>query len=157
MAPRLLAAIGLIVLSLLASLFGAHVRSLRGWDRPAWTRTRAFTLGWGPVHRVLLVSGLALLASAAPIAAAAVAAALLTVWARLRWLRSEACARRRLAGRIARLRSENRDLPEREALRRALIESHPEWGREFVEQVVGDHPTIRGAARVLVRMERGWR
>jgi predicted secreted protein len=55
------------------------------------------------------------------------------------------------------LRAAYTGLSERDALRRVILERHPEWGEELVEQMMLDYGTTEELARVMTRMERGFR
>lgn len=145
----------LVVAGLVTGLIEAHLSRLKAWDRPRWAL--------GPVRGVLpvvrwiaLALGVAVLAGASPVAAAGVATVLAAGWARLRWVRSERYVARQLRTAVADLRRRDPDAREHELLGRAVLERHPEWGPELVEQMVRDHPRTPSLARMIARMERGW-
>jgi hypothetical protein len=154
---RLLAGLGLVALGLLVLVFRLHVRELRYFDRPGVARHRTFDPILAVVAGMLLLGGLAAAGAASPPAAAAVALLLLLLWGYrriVRGLRFQAW----LLGRDFRaLRSERPADSDEQILLDLLMRRHPSWGRELIEQMVADHPTIEGLARTVARMERGFR
>ena len=58
---------------------------------------------------------------------------------------------------VERTRRVHPGLPERDLLVKAVLERHPAWGEELVSQMVLDYPEAADLARVVARMERGFR
>jgi hypothetical protein len=132
----------LIALALLAWLVVANMRERRFFDRPALARNRVFDPAVTVAGILLVIFGLAALT------------ALATALAILRggWRR-----RRLFLLDVARVRRDFPDLAERDLLVRAVLIRHGRWGDELVEQMVHDYPAVPDLARVVARMERGFR
>ncbi|HET6278304.1 MAG TPA: hypothetical protein VFG08_05945 [Candidatus Polarisedimenticolia bacterium] len=151
------AGVALILASLVAWVAGLHFRSRRYFDRPALARNALFDPIVATLHWLLLAAGLVVLARSSAQAAGAAAAILLAAWAYRRFIRSVLFRRWLLRRDVAAARRANPGLPERDILFRLVMERHPRWGEELIEQMVNDYPTVDQLARVIARMERGFR
>ena len=147
----------LILVSLLAWLVGQHFKARRYFDRPALARNPWFDPIVAVLHWLLLVGGLIVLARASTPAAVAASAVLLGSWGYRRYVRSVLYRRRLMRREFAAAQRRSPDLPERELLFRMVMEKHPRWGEELIEQMVNDYPTVDQLARVMANMERGFR
>ncbi len=105
----------------------------------------------------LVLAGLLMMGSYAPGLGIAAAASLAALWGYRRFLRSVVFQRWLLRRDYRALRRLNPDLPERGLLARLVMQRHPSWGEELIEQMVLDYPTFEQIARVVVLMERGFR
>lgn len=152
-----LAGLALVGLSLFLWLLGQHLREGRWFDRPGFARHTLFDPLLALLRWSALVAGLALLWRAGPRAAIVVAVILLALAGWRELARSAAMRARTLRRRQSDLRAAHPGLSERDALRRAVLERHPEWGEELVEQMMLDYGTTDEMARVMTRMERGFR
>ena len=86
------------------------------------------------------------------------AAAILTAgWAYQRLIRSVAFRRWLMRREFATARRNSPGLPDREILFRLVMQRHPRWGEELIEQMVHDYPTVDRLARMVAKMERGFR
>jgi len=146
----------MIASALFAALLEAHYRGKKAWDRPRWTLTATYRALFRPAWILVLVAGLALLALASWIVATAVAAALAAFVAARRRSRSPSVLAGTLEARARSIASRRPDLPHADALVDALLERHPEWGRELAEQIVRDAGDAASVARIVTRMEEGW-
>jgi len=146
----------LIVAGLLAWLYDERLRTLKAWDRPRWTLDRATRLAFSTLRRMVLVAGWLLLLWSSVTAALVVAAVLLGAWARIRWVRTDAYAVRRLRVDLETLRRRHPDQDETALLTRLVRSRHPDWGPELAEQMVTDYPDLADLARMLNRMQKGW-
>lgn len=151
------AGVVLVGLALFLWLLGQHFREGRWFDRPSLARHRLFdpllmVVGWSA-----LAAGLALLWRAAPPAAVVTAMILLGLSGWRQAARSAVMRARSMRRRQSLLRATHPGLSERDALRRVVLERHPEWGEELVEQMILDYDTTEEMARVMTRMERGFR
>lgn len=149
--------IAAVLAGLFAWLLVAHFRSLRFFDRPSIARHRAFDPTLMALGAGLVLAGLLLIGSAAPGLGIAAAAGMAALWGYRRFLRSVAFQRWLLRRDYRALRRRNPDLPESGLLSRLVLERHPSWGEELIEQMVLDYPTFEDIARVVVLMERGFR
>jgi hypothetical protein len=147
----------LILAGLLAWVAGVHFRARRYYDRPALARNRWFDPIVALLHWVLLALGLIALGRASAPAAAAVAVVLVAAWGYRRFIRSVTFRRFLMRRELAAARRRSPDLPEREILFRLVLQRHPRWGEELIEQMVDDYPTVDQLARMIARMERGLR
>ena len=153
---RLTAGVVLIVSGLVGWLYDAHLGRQRTWDRPGWS-LRPIPRGiFAVTRRVAVVAGWLLILDTSPWAGAVVAAVLVGAWGRMRFVRSDRYTTRRLEVELAALRRREPSADEHELLARVVLAHHPQWGAELVAQIVRDHPTPAGVARVVARMERGW-
>jgi hypothetical protein len=151
------AGVALILASLVAWVVGLQFKSRRYFDRPALARNARFDPMVATVHWLLLAAGLVVLGRASAPAAGAAAAILLAGWAYRRFIRSVPFRRWLLHRDVAAARRANPKLPEREILFRLVMQRHPRWGEELIEQMVNDYPTVDRLARMLAKMERGFR
>jgi len=147
----------LVGLSLFLWLLGRHFREGRWFDRPRVARHRLFDPLLAAVGWSALAAGLALLWRAAPPAAIVMAALLLGLAGWRQVAQSAVMRARSMRRRQSVLRAAHPGLSERDALRRVVLERHPEWGEELIEQMLLDYDTTEEMARVMTRMERGFR
>jgi hypothetical protein len=140
-----------------AWLLGRHLAEARFYDRPRFARRRGFDAGLAVFRWLAFGAGLALLWRASPRAAGAVAAIFLLALAWRGAVQSRAWKRRLLQRDYERLRRDRPDLEERDLLIRVVLLHHPRWGEELISQMVLDYRTLDGIARVITRMERGFR
>ncbi len=147
----------LLLLGLLAWIIGIHFRARRYFDRPALARNQVFDPTVRILQWALLIGGLALLArSSVPIAASA--GFLLTLgWGYRVFIRSVPFRRSLMRRDYESLKRARPDLSQREILFRMVMASHPRWGEELVEQMVDDNQTVESLARIVAKMERGFR
>lgn len=146
-----------LLLGLLAGLLGAHVRELRYFDRPAPARNAWFDPAVRWLGRILVAAGLGLTARASIGAAVVIAAILALLWACRRLLRSEFLQRRLLRAEFDRLKRERPDRDDAAILYDLAWRRHARWGPELIEAMVKDYPAIDDFARIVARMERGFR
>jgi ABC-type dipeptide/oligopeptide/nickel transport system permease subunit len=147
----------LVGVSLFLWLLRRHFREGRWFDRPRVARHQLFdpllaVVGWSA-----LAAGLGLLWRAAPPAALVTVALLLGLAGWRQLARSAIMRARSMRRRQSVLRAAHPGLSERDALRRVILERHPEWGEELVEQMMLDYGSTEEMARVMTRMERGFR
>ncbi len=147
----------ILALGLLASLFRISLRERRFFDRPTLARSRFFDPLLNGARWILILSGIAILASASSVAGIAASATLLLLVAYLRFIRSVWFQKRLLVRDFARIRRERPGAPEQELLFEFTSARHPRWGSELIEQMVADYPTIETLAPMIVKMERGFR
>jgi hypothetical protein len=151
------AAAALIVLGLLAWVVGLHYKALRYFDRPGMARNPYFDPAVELLKWALLIGGLFLLARESPTAAVGTTAVLLLAWSYRRFIRSVLFQRWLLRRDFLAVRARRPDLADREILFSLVIRRHPRWGDELIEQMVVDYPTVEALARVVAKMERGFR
>jgi len=146
-----------LLLGLLTGLLSAHIRELRYFDRPTAARNAWFdpTLRW--VGWFMVAAGLGLTARASTGAAAGVAAILTLLWGWRRLLRSEFLQCRLMRSEFARLKRQRPERDDADILYDLAWRRHPRWGPELIEGMVKDYPTIDDFARIMTRMERGFR
>lgn len=149
--------VSLLLLGLLASILGAHVKSLRFFDRPTLARSRRFDPALALLKWILILSGLGLIGRASRVTLVAVVALLLLVWGYVGFIHSPFFQRRLLRRDLEALRRECPGLAEHDLLRLLVLRRHPAWGQELIEQMVLDHPTVDSLARIVAKMERGFR
>ncbi|HYV85283.1 MAG TPA: hypothetical protein VFB49_05195 [Patescibacteria group bacterium] len=149
--------LALVVLSLFLWLLGTHFGAARWYDRPGFARHRLFDPLLAAARWSSLAAGLALLWRASPPAALTAAALLLGLAGWRAIARGEALRVRALRRRLAELRAARPGVSEEDALRLAVLERHPEWGEELVGQMILDYRGADQLARVMTRMERGFR
>ena len=144
----------LILSGLLFALFQAHVQRLKAWDRPGFTRTRAYATLRRGAPWTLLLGGLvclSLVSMRALLTASAVLAGL-GLW--LLRVRSAGHALNRLRRDRAALTRRFPGASEADLRTRVLRAWHPEWPEEIVERAVADHEVLEDLVRMVVRMER---
>lgn len=146
----------LIIAGLIAWLYDERLRDLKAWDRPGWTRNRLYRAAFPTLRRALVVAGVLLLWATSRPTAIVVSAAILGGWARVRWVRTDSHARRRLRTELTTLRRRHPECDDQELLTRLVMAHHPDWGPELAQQIVTDNPELPNLARILNRMERGW-
>jgi hypothetical protein len=149
--------VALVLLGLLAALAATHFKALRYFDRPPLARNRFFDPALGTLKWILLAAGLLLLGSASRTVTIATAAAIAFLWGYRRLIRSVPFQARLLKSDFENLRRRRPALPEDRILYELACRRHPQWGEELIEQMVRDYPTIEEFARVVARMERGFR
>jgi len=147
----------LVLLGLLGLLASAHFKGLRYFDRPAVARNARFDPLLDGLKWTLLAAGLVLLFTASRATFAVVAGALAALWAYRRVIRSASFQARLLRRDFIALRREQPGLSDEEILFELAYRRHPRWGPELVEQMVRDYPTVESFARMMSRMERGFR
>ncbi|HEV8702132.1 MAG TPA: hypothetical protein VGV60_12735 [Candidatus Polarisedimenticolia bacterium] len=147
----------LLVLGLLGFLASAHFKGLRYFDRPPAARTAWFDPAIDVAKWLLLGAGLALIARGSIRAACLLAALLVALRAYTRFLRSAWLQERLLRREFKRLRRDRPDLSDEAILFELACRKHPRWGPELIEQMVRDYPTVESFARIMTKMERGFR
>lgn len=147
----------LILASLMTWLIGQHFKARRYFDRPSLARGPWFDPAIVVLHWLLLALGLIVLARSSATATVVVVAVLSAGWGYRRYVRSAACRRRLMRREFAAARRQNPELPDKELLFRLVMERHPRWGEELIEQMVNDYPTVDQLARMMAKMERGFR
>ncbi|OLD62376.1 MAG: hypothetical protein AUI47_12690 [Acidobacteria bacterium 13_1_40CM_2_68_5] len=146
-----------LVLGLLGMVLSAHFKGLRYFDRPSLARTAWFDPALDLVKWLLLLAGLALLARASLAFLFVAAGALAALGGYRRFIRSARFQQRLLARDCAALRRDRPGLSDEEMLFEIAFRRHPRWGPELIEQMVRDYPTVESFARIMVKMERGFR
>jgi len=154
---RLIPGLTLVLLGLLAMLAAIHFKGLRYFDRPALARNARFDPILDGVKWLLLLTGLGLLLRASPAAFFGTAVALLLLWSYRKAIRSARFQERLLRRDFAVLRRNRPGMSDGEILYDLAYRKHPRWGPELIEQMVRDYPTLESFARMLSRMERGYR
>src|SRR5437867_10927106 len=127
--------LALVGLALFLWLLGQHFREGRWFDRPGVARHRLFDPLLAVLRWAALAAGLALLWRAAPPAALVTAGLLLGLAGWRQAARSATMHARSSRRRQSDLRAAHPGLPERDALRQVVLERHPEWGEELVDQM----------------------
>lgn len=147
----------LLLLGLLGMALSVHFKGLRYFDRPSLARHAFFDPTLDIAKWLLLLAGLFLLARASRPAFLGAAGALLLLTGYRRFIRSARFQERLLARDFAALKRDRPDLSSDEALYEIAMRRHPRWGPELIEQMVRDNPTVESFARILAKMERGFR
>ena len=147
----------LLLAGLLAMLAAAHYRGLRYFDRPALARNALFDPILDGLKWILLLSGLVLILRASRAVFLATAAALLALWSYRRMIRSDFFQERLLRRDFVIMRRSRPEMSDGEILFELTYRKHPRWGPELIEQMVRDYPTIESFARMLSKMEQGYR
>ncbi|PYT35892.1 MAG: hypothetical protein DMF52_09160 [Acidobacteria bacterium] len=153
----LLAGAALLLLGLLAMLVAVHFKGLRYFDRPTPARNAYFDPILDLLKWTLVVAGLLLLLRASRPAVVVAGAALLALWSYRRFVRSGYFQERLLRRDFIALRKSRPDMSDEEILFELAYRKHPRWGPELIEQMAKDYPTVESFARMLGRMERGFR
>ena len=157
MSGALLAGVLLCLLAAAWWLFARHLAEARFYDRPRFARVRGFDAALALLRWVAFGAALVLLWRAAPWTAVAAALVFLAGWIWRRLVRGPAWKRRLMKRDYERLRHDRPDLAERDLLVQVVLLHHPGWGEELVAQMVLDYRTLDSLARVVARMERGFR
>ena len=147
----------LLVLGLLGLLASAHFKGLRYFDRPAPARNPWFDPALDVCKWALLVAGLVLIARASLPVFFSAAGLLLALWGYRRFIRSALFQEKLLRRDFAVLRRARPDLSDEAILFELACRKHPRWGPELIEQMVRDYPTVESFARIMSKMERGFR
>jgi hypothetical protein len=147
----------LTVLGLLGLLAAVHFKGLRYFDRPAMARNVLFDPLLDVLKWALLLSGLVLLGRASRPAFLVVAVLLGMLWAYRRVIRSVPFQERLLRRDFVALRRNRPELSDADILFELAYRKHPRWGPELLDQMARDYPTVESFARMLSRMERGFR
>lgn len=159
MIRSIIVASGIVALAL--GLFGCllylHVRSLRYFDRPAIARSRWFDPALAAASGALVLAGLVSIGSASREWAAALSLLLLAGVGYRSFIRSVPFQRWLLRRDYDRLRAASPEVPDRAILLRLILRRHPGWGEELAEQMILDYPSLDEVARLMARMERGFR
>jgi hypothetical protein len=153
----LIAGSALVALAALAWLAAVNLRERRWFDRPDFARRRMFDPAARLIRWALLLAGLAVLWRASRLAALAASGLFAAAWGWRAALRSVAWRRFVLRRQFAVLRAGLPGVPDEEILERLVLGWHPEWGPELIAQMVHDYRTPEALARVIARMERGFR
>ena len=146
-----------VVLGLLGMVLSVHFKGLRYFDRPSVARHSWFDPALDLVKWLLLLAGLALLARASLASFFVAAGTLVVLGCYRRFIRSARFQQRLLARDCASLRRNRPELSDEEMLFEIALRRHPRWGPELIEQMVRDYPTVESFARIMVKMERGFR
>ena len=147
----------LLFLGLLGMVLSAHVKRLRYFDRPSLARNSLFDPALDLLKWLLLLAGLALVARASRASFFVASGTLLLLWCYRRFIRSARFQRRLLERDFAAVRRDRPELTGEEVLFEIALRRHPRWGPELIEQMVRDYPTVESFARIMVKMERGFR
>jgi len=147
----------LLVAGILAWLAGVHVKALRYFDRPAPARSPMFDPAISLLAWLLGAAGLAQIGRGSVPALADTLLVLLGLWGYRRFIRSASFQRRLLRRDLEALRKEHPGAEERALLYQLVYRRHPRWGEELIEQMVLDYPTVDDLARIVAKMERGFR
>ena len=135
-------------------LLEARWRALPAYHRPRLTHSAAYPLWAGLVRKAILGSAFLLLLAAQPIAAVAAALALGSAGAARILLGGPAARRREMQRSFDRLREASPAATDMEILYQVIYTHHQRWGPDLVQQIVQENPTVEGAARMVVRLER---
>ncbi len=146
-----------LLAGLVASVAGAHMKGRRYFDRPAIARNRLFDPLLGLLKWGLLTAGLLLVGAVSWTVAAGAAALLLGLWGYLRFIHSVRFQGWLLRRDYEAIKRGRPGLSEKEILFQLAYRRNPRWGEELIEQMVIDYPTIDELARIIARMERGFR
>jgi hypothetical protein len=147
----------LLLLGLFGMLAAAHFKGLRYFDRPALARNAVFDPVLAGLKWALLLAGMLLLLRASRTVFFGTSAVLCALWSYRRLIRSGPFQERLLRRDFIGLRRSRPDLSDGEILYELTYRKHPRWGPELIEQMVRDYPTVESFARMLSRMERGFR
>lgn len=147
----------LLLLGLVGMLASAHFKGLRYFDRPAPARHPWFDPALDVFKWALLVAGLVLIARASLRVFFSVAGLLLALWGYRRVIRSAFFHEKLLRRDFTVLRRARPDLSDAAILFELACRKHARWGPELIEQMVRDYPTVESFARIMTKMERGFR
>jgi hypothetical protein len=154
---RLLAGAALCLVAFAAWLVATHYRERPWFDRPGFARWRGFDALASLLRWAVFAAGLLALSAHSAAAAALAIAVFLMGWGWRLVVRSAALKRRAMRRALAGLRRQHPGEPETELLVRLVLSTHPRWGEELVRQMVIDSPDVDEMARVVARMEQGFR
>ena len=147
----------LVAVGLLLWLIRAHMRERRYFDRPDVARHRLFDPAVALLAGLVLVAGLAVLWVRSPLMTVAVLA-LLALAAVARGVARGAWSRGRAFRRdLDVVRRGNPGMASQDLLVRAILVRHPQWGEELATRMALDYPEADDLARVVARMEMGFR
>ena len=138
-------------------LVATHFRERAWFDRPGFARWRGFDALASLLRWALFAAGLLALSESSGGAAAVALGVFLAGWGWRLAARSATLKRRAMRRELAELRSKHPGEPETELLVRLVLATHPRWGEELVRQMVLDTPNLDDMARVVARMEQGFR
>ncbi|MEK7282370.1 MAG: hypothetical protein AAB249_01055 [Acidobacteriota bacterium] len=147
----------LLLLGLLGLLASAHFKGLRYFDRPAPARHPWFDAALDVLKWALLVAGLVLIARASLRVFLSAAGLLLALWGYRRFIRTAFFQEKLLRRDFTALRRDRPDLSDEAILFELACRRHARWGPELIEQMVRDYPTVGALARIMTKMERGFR
>lgn len=147
----------LLLLGLLGFLASAHFKDLRYFDRPAAARTPWFDPALDVLKWLLLVAGLSWIALGSVTVASIVSGILAALWAYRRFIRSAWFQEKLLRREFLARRRDRPDLSDEAILFELACRKHPRWGPELIEQMVRDYPSVESFARIMTKMERGFR
>jgi hypothetical protein len=153
----LLAGAGLCLAAAGSWVLARHVGEARWYDRPRFARVRGFDGMLAVLRWLLFAAGVACLWRGSRPAAVIAVALFLLAWAWRGVVHSHRWKRRLMRKDFDRLRESRPDLEERDLLIQVVLLHHPRWGEELIAQMVLDYRTLDGVARVVARMERGFR
>lgn len=154
---RLLAGAALCLGAFAVWLVATHFRERAWFDRPGLARWRGFDALASLLRWALFAAGLLALSASSGTAAALALGGFLVGWGWRLAARSATLKRRAMRRALAELRSRHPGEPETELLVRLVLAAHPRWGEELVRQMVLDSPNLDDMARVVARMEQGFR
>ena len=138
-------------------LIATHFRERAWFDRPGFARWRGFDALAALLRWALFAAGLLTLSAHSRTAAALALGVFLIGWGWRLVARSTALKRRAMRRALADLRRRHPGEPETELIVRLVLATHPRWGEELVRQMVLDSPNLDDMARVVARMEQGFR
>jgi hypothetical protein len=147
----------LVALALFLWLVRAHMREGRYFDRPDFARHRVFDPAVALFATLALVLGLAVLWGRAPLVAGAVATLLIVAGAARGLARGVGSRRRAFRRDLEAVRRGNPGMPWQDLHVRAILVRHPQWGEELATRMALDYPEPDDLARVVARMEMGFR
>lgn len=149
-------ALGVLALAAWSVLWLLEVRwkALAAYDRPRFTHSPAYAVWAGALRKALMAAGLLALYAAHWGAAAAALALLLGGWVTRQIVTGPLGKRREMQREFDRLKRERPQAADVEILYEVVYARHRRWGPELVQQIVQDHPSVEGAARMVARLER---
>ncbi len=133
--------------------WGARVRALAVFDRPAFTWSRGFPAAFGVALGALGLAALACGAAAHPLLAAAVGLAFAGAPVLRRWSRSPARRARRLALEFAAFARGQAGADPAGVRARFVRRVRPAWGEEFAAQLAQDCADGEALARWIVKLD----
>ena len=154
---HLLTGAGLCLVAFVVWLVATHFRERPWFDRPDFARWRGFDPLASLLRWALFAAGIVALSAASGTAAAVATGLFLAGWGWRLVARSATLKRRAMRRALADLRAKHPGEPETELLVRLVLAAHPRWGEELVRQMALDNPDVDDMARVVARMEQGFR